>query len=107
MRLSGIPFEKIVSGQKTIESRLLDEKRQKIKIGDFIEFTQNDDETKKIMTKVVDLYFYKTFDEMFSDLPSADFGGASKKKLLKEIEQFYPLEEQNKFGVVGIKIMKE
>jgi ASC-1-like (ASCH) protein len=32
------------------------------------------------------------------------FGGTSKEKLLGEIETFYSKEEQNKYGVVGIKI---
>lgn len=42
MNLFPEPFEMISSGQKTIELRLNDEKRQKIQIGDIIEFSQND-----------------------------------------------------------------
>lgn len=41
MKLVDAPFELIRSGQKTIELRLNDEKRQIIKIGDFIVFTQS------------------------------------------------------------------
>ena len=37
MKLKLSPFEKIKDGSKTIELRLYDEKRQKVKIGDFIE----------------------------------------------------------------------
>ena len=39
MKLNPYPFEMIKSGQKTIELRLLDEKRQLIKVGDTIVFT--------------------------------------------------------------------
>ena len=36
MKLNETPFEKMKSGTKTIEFRLYDEKRQKIKVGDQI-----------------------------------------------------------------------
>ena len=42
MNLNPEPFEMIFSGQKTIELRLNDEKRQMIKVGDMIEFIQNE-----------------------------------------------------------------
>ena len=47
MKLAKAPFDKIAHGQKIIESRLFDEKRQLINIGDDIEFTQNDDQTRQ------------------------------------------------------------
>lgn len=40
MKLNPEPFELISSGQKTIELRLNDEKRQRIKISDEIIFTK-------------------------------------------------------------------
>ena len=40
MRLKESPFERIKNGTKTIEFRLYDEKRSKIKIGDQIEFSK-------------------------------------------------------------------
>lgn len=41
MQLNPAPFEKIKSGAKTIELRLNDEKRRRIKTGDKIEFDMN------------------------------------------------------------------
>ena len=38
MKLQPEPFEKIKCGQKTYELRLLDTKRQKVSVGDTIEF---------------------------------------------------------------------
>ena len=41
MNLQSGPYEMIKSGRKTIELRLWDEKRRKIKAGDEIVFTEN------------------------------------------------------------------
>ena len=38
MKLKEDPFERMKNGTKTIEFRLYDEKRRKIKVGDEIEF---------------------------------------------------------------------
>jgi ASC-1-like (ASCH) protein len=104
MKLNPGPFKKIKDGLKIIESRMYDEKRRNINIGDEIEFLCNTDPSQKILTRVEALYRYKIFDELFSDFPSKSFGGESKKDLLEEIEKFYPIEEQKKYGVIGIKI---
>jgi ASC-1-like (ASCH) protein len=104
MRLAAGPFEKIKNGQKIIESRLYDEKRRYINIGDEIEFVCNENPLEKILTKVKAIYRYNLFEEMFSDFPPNYFGGKSKIKLIEEIEKFYSKEEQDKSGVVGIKI---
>ena len=106
MNLGNEPFVKIKNGDKIIESRLFDEKRSKVNIGDEIEFTSNEDQIEKILTEVVALYRYQSFEELFSDFPSEYFGGNSKEELLKEIEQFYSKEEQGKYGVMGIKIKR-
>lgn len=104
MKLAKAPFDKITSGQKIIESRLFDEKRQLINIGDEIEFAQNDDPTQTAKTRVVALYRYASFEMLFADFPPEYFGGSSKESLIDEIGQFYSAEEQKKYGVVGIRI---
>lgn len=107
MKLGKAPFGKIKSGQKIIESRLFDEKRQRISIGDRIEFVRNDDPHQKIITRAKALYKYATFEELFSNFPPEYFGGDSKENLLQEIHLFYSPEEELKFGVVGIRVEKE
>jgi ASC-1-like (ASCH) protein len=104
MKLAKEPFEKIVNGQKIIESRLFDEKRQLINVGDEIEFSQNDNQSRMIKTKVKALYRYESFENLFSDFPSSYFGGLSKDALLEEINRFYSKEEQDKYEVLGVKI---
>jgi len=104
MKLAKEPFEKIANGQKVIESRLFDEKRQLINIGDEIEFSRNDNPVETVKAKVKALYRYDSFESLFSDFPPEYFGGVSKEFLLEEISAFYSKEEQKKYGVIGIKI---
>ncbi len=104
MKLQREPFNKVQKGKKIIESRLHDEKRQQVKVGDQIEFVYTDDLSKKVLTKVKALYRYNSFQELFSDFSAESFGGNSKEELLKEIATFYSKEEQENYGVVGIKI---
>ncbi len=104
MKLAAIPFRKVVSSNKNIESRLYDEKRQRISVGDQIEFTYKDDSSQKILTKVKAIYLYSSFEELFSDFPPEKFGGNSKEELIKEVNKFYSKEEQQKYNAVGIKI---
>ena len=103
MKLTLKPFNKIASGQKIIESRLYDEKRQLLKINDLIEFTCTEN-SQKITTIIDNLYLYKSFTELFSNFPAELFGGQSKENLLKEIYEFYSKEDENKYGIIGIKI---
>ena len=63
MKLTSGPFKKIASSQKTIESRLNDEKRQIINTGDIIEFLCIDDPRKKISTKIKCLYKHNSFKD--------------------------------------------
>ena len=106
MKLSKVPFEKILDGTKVIESRLYDEKRKLIDIGDLIEFSQNDSENNKCTVEVVGLLRYANFSDLFSDFEPRYFGGKSEKELLLEIENFYSKEDQKQYGVLGIKIKK-
>lgn len=74
MKLQNSPFRKIQKGSKTIELRLYDEKRQKVKVGDQIEFTNLEDRTQKLLTRVVALHRFDSFEEMFSSLPVGAMG---------------------------------
>ncbi len=104
MRLQPEPFEAIKVGKKIIESRLCDEKRRLIKIGDIVEFKKNPDLVDSVKAEVVALLNYPTFDSMFSDFSTEWLGLLTKQELLTQIEQFYPAEKQQKYGVLGIKI---
>ena len=102
LQLATVPFNAITSGQKVIESRLYDDKRQLIKIGDIIEFTNRESPDQKVSVKVIGLLRYETFHDLFSDNNPAKFGGESVEWLESQIKEFYSLDEQKQNGVVGI-----
>lgn len=104
LKLQPEPFEKIKNGTKVIESRLHDEKRKKIHIGDQITFLKNPELKESIDVTVTDLLPYDSFDHLMSDFPAELFGGKSKADLLREIHQFYSNEDEQQYGVLGIKI---
>jgi ASC-1-like (ASCH) protein len=104
MKLQEEPFLNIVSGRKTIESRLFDEKRRLIKVGDIIQFNNEQDLSKSVKVEVIALLNYQTFDALFADFPPDCFGLPNKAGLIAQIEKYYSKEDQKKYGVLGIKI---
>lgn len=99
MNLNPSAFKKVISGEKTIETRLYDDKRKNINVGDAITFWSNED---KITVIVIDLLKYKRFEDLFSNNDFSLFGGSSLESLLT-VYQHYSKEDEEKFGVVGIK----
>lgn len=106
MNLHASPFHMIKSGVKTIELRLYDEKRQKIKIGDTIRFCNT--ESSECLTVIVkELFLYDTFEELYQNLPldkcgytASDIDTAKPEDML----QYYPMDKQKQYGVVGIQV---
>lgn len=104
MKLQPGPFSRIKDGTKIIESRLYDDKRQKINIGDTLTFIEEPKQKETIKAEVVGLLRYNSFDEMMTDIPVSLFGGDNKEELISELKKFYTKEMQIKHGVLGIKI---
>jgi ASC-1-like (ASCH) protein len=102
LQLATRPFDSIVSGEKVIESRLYDEKRQLIQIGDTIEFTNRDASDQTVSVKVMGLLRYETFHDLFSHNGPTKFGGESVEWLENQINEFYSIEQQKENGVIGI-----
>lgn len=100
-------FSMITSGTKIIELRLNDEKRQKIKIGDKIEFSCAENIEDKLLVKVTALYKaedFKTLCEII-DIKKAGLSG-TPEEVLSTVEEFYSKEKQKKYGVVGIEVKR-
>ncbi len=104
MELNRSPFDKIKSGEKTIELKLYDEKRKLIKIGDIIIFTSAEDNDQEIKVKVVELLKHQSFGKLIDELPIGCFGHKTKDAALESIYSIYPCEKELEYGVVGIKI---
>ena len=105
LTLATEPFNAITSGNKTIESRLYDEKRQKIQIGDQIIFTNRDNSSQTATVKVVGLLRYATFHDLFSHNYPQRFGGESVEWLENQMNGFYPLATLLQNGVIGIEFI--
>lgn len=107
MKLNPSPFDMIKSGIKTIELRLNDEKRQCISVGDEIEFTNTKDNNLKLLTKVIAIHKFPSFEELYKQLPLLKCGytedDVSSAKS-SDMDFYYSKEQQNKYGVLGIEL---
>lgn len=104
MNLQPKYYDFIKDGTKRIELRLYDEKRQKIKLGDEIEFSKS--ETEKFNAKVVGLIRYQSFEDLFKDFSIEILADKTmtKAELLGVLSEFYTEVKQREFGVIGIRI---
>ena len=103
MNLQDKYFDFIKNGTKRIELRLNDEKRQQIKIGDLIKFSNGKD---KFTAKVIGLLKYQDFKTLFNDFGIEILADKTmtKEELLGVLSEFYTPEKQEKFGVLGIRV---
>ena len=69
-------------------------------------FRQADDPSQEVKTRVSGLFRYGSFQELMTDFPPDMFGGKSTEEIITEILQFYPKDDEKKYGVVGIKITR-
>ena len=107
MSLRPEPFGKIKKGEKTIELRLYDEKRQKIQVGDTIEFTNTADESERITAEVTALYVFDSFKELFETLPLMKCGYTAEtasKASPADMNKYYSKGLQRKYKAIGIEI---
>lgn len=106
-RLNKGPFESMKAGDKKIEMRLFDEKRQLLNIGDKIIFAKRDD-GEILVTKIVNLHKFKNFDQLYSHFDKKVLGYKDDEVARAEdMAQYYPIEDIEKYGVVGIEIEVE
>lgn len=104
MKLHNDPFNLIKSGTKTIKLRLNDLKRQKIKVDDLIEFT-NRITDEKMVVRVVDLIKFNNFSDLYKNISKVSMRYREDEDANpSDMELYYSLEEQEKYGVLAIKI---
>lgn len=107
MTLATVPFEKIESGQKTVELRLFDIKRRKIDVGDVIIFTNATDSSRDIAVSVYALHRYASFYELFKAIPLDKCGFDNEDTIevaVAEMSKYYPEEKVKLYGVLGIEV---
>jgi len=107
MQLRPSPFKMIEDGTKTIELRMYDEKRKRIRPGDTIVFVNMDDNSKTLKTKVIELFVFDSFEALYKELSLLECGYTEDDidtASPKDMDSYYSKEIQQQYGVVGIKI---
>ncbi len=105
LRLDEKYFELIKNGTKTIEMRLLDEKRKQYQVGDILIFKKRPHEIEIIKTRIINLHKVSSFKDLYDMFNKIQLGYTENEVANpKDMQQFYPVEEQEKYGVVGIEI---
>jgi ASC-1-like (ASCH) protein len=106
MNLYKEPFFRIKSGKKLIEVRLNDPKRQKISIGDKVEFSLLGSD-EKILVKVIEISKFDSFENLYSNFDYKMFGHPDGTTLNDQISgerKYYTEKREEEFGVLGIHI---
>lgn len=102
LQLATEPFEAIKAGQKTIESRLYDAKRQQIQRGDQLVFVNREDPAQSLHAEVIGLHRFHTFRELFEHTDIAKFAQPSVADAEQQIRQFYSSDDEATHTVLGI-----
>ena len=106
MRLNNEPFNKIKEGTKTVELRLLDEKRKALRVGDKIIFT-NRANNEKIDVLVTNLFKADSFAPIYEKYFYVAMGYNEEDDAKPEdMEEYYSKEEIKKYGCIAIEIEK-
>ena len=106
MRLNNEPFNKIKEGTKTVELRLLDEKRKALRVGDKIIFT-NRANNEKIDVLVTNLFKADSFEPIYEKYSKVAMGYNEEDEAKSEdMEEYYSKEEIKKYGCIAIEIEK-
>ncbi|MBP5404615.1 MAG: ASCH domain-containing protein [Clostridia bacterium] len=106
MHLDPRQFDLLKCGIKTVEVRLLDEKRKKIRVGDSIYFVRNSQRLQVLKTEVISIHTYASFDEVYSafDATALGFRGATMMEYLETLYSIYSDEEEYECGVVAFQV---
>lgn len=106
LHLDTDPFERIRSGVKTVECRLLDEKRKSYTVGDSLQFIHRGDGSETIVATIIYLHKEKSFQDLFRNYAlQTKVGNTDTQYLVDGMTKYYSKEEQIKFGVVGIEFV--
>ena|SRR5699024_1627676 len=97
-------FEKIEERTKTIEMRLNDEKRSRIKTDDTIEFI-NIDNGKKLKCLVKNIFKYQNFKELYQYHNKILLGyEEDDEENPFDMLEYYSKDDIERYGVVGIEV---
>ena len=108
MKLNPKYFEYMKNGTKEIEIRLNDDKRKILKTGDEIIFQKEPELKEELYTTVENLFVEKSFEDAIMNLEIQQYADQkeTRENFLKDLYKFYTKEQENKYGVIAIKVRK-
>ena len=96
MHLKAKPFNLIKNKQKRIELRLWDEKRRQVNIEDIISF-ENEETSEIIKAKIIALYIFPTFKELYQKFDKLELGYTSFEVAdYHDMDKYYTQEKKEK-----------
>ncbi|MBQ7847802.1 MAG: ASCH domain-containing protein [Clostridia bacterium] len=106
MRLKSPFFEAVRDGRKTVEMRLWDEKRRKIKAGDRIVFSHQEKPSPSFGVRVQEVSVYPSFLELAKAFEPAALGfpAYTPEQIAHEMRGIYGQEQEARNGVAAIEI---
>ena len=97
-------YDEMISGKKTIEFRLLNEKTESIKQGDEIKFKVLNNEEKYILVEVINKSIYKDLEELWSNKElHNNMLNYSKKEFFDTFYTIFGKSKTKESKIVGIK----
>lgn len=104
MFLSHDNFQAVAAGMKTVEMRLYDEKRQRLRLGDTVIF--EDIATAEVVeTTVLEIEVYRDFAELFGHYDKEELGYAPGQAAdPADMMMYYSEEKIARYGVCAIRI---
>ena len=95
-------FNYIKNGTKRVELRLNDEKRKRVWLYDYIIFNNNSN-SEKLVCLVNNINKANSFEKLIGkNIGIYADNSVLREELLKKLNSFYSIEEQEKYGVIGI-----
>ena len=104
MRLNAEPFRDIISGRKTVELRLYDQKRSALSVGDIILFSDITNENQTATVEIIALHRADNFVSLFTDeiLFKCGWGDKTAEHAAECMRNYYTEKEELSLGVLGI-----
>ena len=105
MRLLDAPFSEMRRRRKTVEMRLFDPKRQSVRLGDVIRFT-NESSGEVLATRVIGLHRFDDFRLLTASFTPRALGAADRSApdIARHMSSIYPEEEIQKYGAIAIRV---
>lgn len=98
-------YNDMLSGKKTIEFRLLNEKSNSIQIGDYIKFIVQDNEEKYLIMEVIDKTIYNNLNELWDSKDVLNNTvNYTKEEFINSLNNIFGENKVKKSKIVGFKI---